>query len=68
VASVESAPVVFCFSCNAQMAWTKTRLTIDGWSGPKPAVDDKVLPVTVYLCPRCGRIEFQADVTKKEAP
>jgi hypothetical protein len=54
--------VSFCFSCNTEMAWTKTQLTIDGWNGPKPTqATDNVLPVTICLCPKCGKIEFKAD-------
>ncbi len=65
----ENLPVSFCFSCNTEMAWAKTRFNIEGWNGPKPAqATDKVLPVTVYLCPKCGKIEFHADQTRSEAP
>lgn len=64
---VESVPVSFCFSCNTEMAWTKTLFTVEGWNGPNPAqANGKVLPVTVYLCPKCGKIEFKAD-TNSEA-
>jgi len=69
---------VFCFSCNTEMAWAKTQFTVDNWCGNKPslaaknntaydAVDvvDKVLPVTVLVCPKCGKIEFKADLTQK---
>ncbi|MGD6933500.1 MAG: hypothetical protein ACQCN5_04765 [Candidatus Bathyarchaeia archaeon] len=62
----ETVPVAFCFSCNVEMAWAKTSFNIDGWRGPKPALPGKVLPVTVYLCPKCGKIEFRADITQNE--
>jgi hypothetical protein len=65
---VENVPVTFCFSCNTEMAWAKTKFTIDGWNGPKPEqTPDKVLPLTVYLCPKCGKIEFHADQKQNEA-
>lgn len=64
---IESIPVTFCFSCNTEMAWAKTKFTIDGWNGPKPEqAPDMVLPVTVYLCPKCGKIEFHADQKQNE--
>lgn len=67
--TAESVPVSFCFTCNAEMVWTKTRLTIEGWNGPKPAwVSEKNLPVTIYLCPKCGKIEFKADQNQTEVP
>lgn len=63
----ESVPVSFCFSCNTKMVWTKTRFAIECWNGPKPAgVSEKNLPVIIYLCPKCGKIEFTAD--QSEAP
>jgi hypothetical protein len=62
VQPIENVPVTFCFSCNTEMAWTKTRFAIEGWNGPKPLqVNDNVLPVTIYLCPKCGKIEFHAN-------
>jgi hypothetical protein len=64
----ENVPVSFCFSCNVEMAWTKTQLNIDSWHGPKPALaSEKMLPITVYVCPKCGKTEFKADITKSEA-
>jgi hypothetical protein len=63
----ESTPVVFCFFCNVEMAWTKTQFTIDNWRGPSlnMLVCGKVLPVTVLLCPKCGKIEFKVDIVTK---
>jgi hypothetical protein len=64
----ESVPVAFCFSCNVEMAWTKTQFAIDKWSGPSlnTLVCDKVLPVIVLLCPKCGKIEFKVDMITRE--
>jgi predicted RNA-binding Zn-ribbon protein involved in translation (DUF1610 family) len=62
-------PVAFCFSCNTEMAWAKTQFTVDNWKGNTASIltGDKVLPVTVFLCPQCGKIEFKAtDVIRKE--
>ncbi|MCL1965594.1 MAG: hypothetical protein FWF66_07280 [Candidatus Bathyarchaeota archaeon] len=65
---LENVPVAFCFACNIDMAWTKTRFIIDHWRGSSSnmLVCDKALPVTVLLCPKCGKLEFNADVTNKE--
>ena len=65
---VESVPITFCYSCNIDMAWTKTQFTIDNWNGPTSNMlpHDKVLPVTVLLCPKCGKIEFKADIIRND--
>jgi hypothetical protein len=65
----QSSPVAFCALCNVEMGQTKTQFKIDGWTGPHPklsgdASGDDFLPVTVYLCPQCGKIEFKANVEK----
>jgi len=67
-AQFENVPVSFCFSCNVEMAWAKTQLNIDHWRGPKPALaSEKALPITVYVCPKCGKIELKSDINKSEA-
>jgi len=51
------------------MSQTRTKFRINGWEGlhPKLTGDDlgergeELLPVIVYLCPKCGKIEFRAD-------
>ncbi|MCL2173518.1 MAG: hypothetical protein FWB84_07795 [Candidatus Bathyarchaeota archaeon] len=64
---LESIPVAFCFSCNVEMAWAKTQFAVEHWSGNKPSlIGDKLLPVTVLLCSKCGKIEFKANLAKKE--
>ncbi len=51
-----------CPSCNVEMSEANTILRVDDWRGPKPAMTSAdLLPVLVYLCPRCGKIEFKAD-------
>jgi hypothetical protein len=60
----ENAPVTCCSLCNVEMSQTRTKFAINGWEGlrPKLAGDDLgELPVIVYLCPQCGRVEFRAD-------
>ena len=65
VSQFESVPVAFCFFCNVEMAYARTQFTIDNWKGAAHTmlVCDKVLPVTVLLCPKCGKIEFKARCT-----
>ena len=66
---IKNASVTYCSSCNVEMSQTRTKFRIDGWEGThqKPADDDseklgeEVLPVIVYLCPKCGKIDFRAD-------
>jgi predicted RNA-binding Zn-ribbon protein involved in translation (DUF1610 family) len=64
----ENSPVTFCSSCNVEMSQTMTKFTIDGWEKSGHNLGDnssrlgtKVLPVIVYLCPKCGKIDFRAD-------
>ncbi len=64
----KNAPAT-CSLCNVEMSQTRTKFRIDGWEGSsqKPADDDsgklgkEVFPVIVYLCPKCGKIDFRAD-------
>jgi hypothetical protein len=67
----ECISVSFCVLCNVEMAWAKTQFTVDNWKGDTSLLlNDKALPVTVLLCPRCGKIEFKAavvDAMRKEA-
>ena len=69
VNKMENASVTFCSLCNVEMSHTKTKLKIDGWeeSNQNPSYYDstrfetEVLPVIVYLCPKCGKIDFRVD-------
>ncbi|MDR2203280.1 MAG: hypothetical protein LBE76_03065 [Nitrososphaerota archaeon] len=64
---LEHVPVVFCFSCNVAMAWAKTQFIVDNWCGNTfPLISGKTLPVTVLLCPKCGKIEFKSAFVCKE--
>jgi predicted RNA-binding Zn-ribbon protein involved in translation (DUF1610 family) len=64
----ENSPVTCCSSCNVEMSQTRTKFTIDGWEKSGHNLDDdssrlgaEVLPVMVFLCPKCGKIDFRAD-------
>lgn len=64
----KNATVTCCSLCNVEMSQTRTQFRINGWevSNQKLANDysrkpDELLPVIVYLCPKCGKIEFMAD-------
>lgn len=65
VAQPGKAPVVCCSLCNVEMSQAKTKFRIDGWEGPQPNENSgacvEELPVWIYLCPSCGKIEFKAD-------
>lgn len=64
----KNGAVVCCSICNVKMSRTRTKFWIDCWADSQiKLVDDdsgkvieEILAVTVYLCPRCGRIEFRA--------
>ena len=64
----ENTVVPCCSLCNVEMSKTRTEFRIDGWEElyQKPADDDseklgkEVLPVIVYLCPKCGKIDLKA--------
>ena len=68
VDNTKNAPVTCCSLCNVKMSQTKTKFRITGWEGSdqKLADDDsgklgdELLPAIIYLCPKCGRIEFSA--------
>jgi predicted RNA-binding Zn-ribbon protein involved in translation (DUF1610 family) len=65
----ENTLINYCSSCNVKMSQTRTEFRIDGWEGTKQkSVDndstrlgEETLPVIVYLCPKCGKIDFKAD-------
>jgi len=58
----------WCSSCNIEMSQTRTKFRIEGWKGlqQKPSgensgkLGEEVLPVIVYLCPKCGKIDLKA--------
>lgn len=47
----------FCTTCNVEMIAKKEKIAIDGKDGAKTT---EGLPVTIYECPYCGRIDFRA--------
>ncbi len=66
----ENAPVFFCSECNVEMSLARTKFRISGWEkglplkpaeGDSGKLGDEILPVIVYLCPKCGKMEFRAD-------
>jgi hypothetical protein len=69
VNKTEDASVSFCSLCNVEMSQAKTQFKINGWEESNQNLDDdnsgrfeaEVLPVIVYLCPKCGKIDFRAD-------
>ncbi len=69
VGMTKNPPTITCASCKATMREGKTKLRISGWedSGQKlsgrelEASEKEWFPVTVYLCPQCGKIEFVAE-------
>ncbi len=59
VNEIENASLTFCTSCNVEMSQGKTKFKID--SDGSTRFGAEVLPVIVYLCPKCGKIDFRAD-------
>jgi hypothetical protein len=65
----ENTPSTYCSSCNVKMSQTRTKFRIYGWEGTKQKSADndsarlveEILPLIVYLCPKCGKIDFKAD-------
>ena len=65
----ENTLINWCSSCNVKMSKTRTNFRINGWEGIKQKFADndsarlgeEILPVIVYLCPKCGKIDLKAD-------
>lgn len=59
----EANLVTYCSLCNIEMSQGKTIFNIENWKGPNPKSnsDPNLLPVTIYLCPKCGKIEFKLE-------
>ncbi len=66
---ITNSPVSFCSACNIEMVQTRTKLKIDGWQEAKQEspeensrlIGEDELPVIVYLCPKCGKLDFRAE-------
>jgi predicted RNA-binding Zn-ribbon protein involved in translation (DUF1610 family) len=60
-------PTTYCTACNVEMSPKKAKLTLDnGQTSSKQFGDytpqaEETLPVIVFLCPLCGKIEFKAN-------
>lgn len=65
--STKNFPAVYCTSCNVEMSPKNAKLKLEdsetehpkqlGDYTPRP---EEVMPVIIYLCPLCGRIEFRS--------
>ncbi len=59
VSKTEKVPAVNCSSCNLEMSQAKTKIRLDGDELDK--LGEESLPVIVYLCTKCGKMEFVAE-------
>jgi len=70
----KNSTVAFCTLCNMEMSQARTKFRIDGWEGPNQKLSDddtkklgeEVLSAIVFLCPKCGKIEFRSDGKRGE--
>jgi hypothetical protein len=64
IAQTKKVPTVCCSLCTIEMSQGKTKFKIDEWEGQQPNTHlgefGEDLPVTIHLCPKCGKIEFKA--------
>jgi hypothetical protein len=67
------AQIVCCSVCNVEMTQKKTSFKIDGLEEPNKTADEagkldgELLPVIIYLCPKCGKIDFKANEKLEKA-
>lgn len=76
VADEQQTKIMRCPQCDKKMVYNQVNLRIGGWSGvlkglhPAMAVmgelDEELLPVLLYVCPKCGKLEFRAQEKAKE--
>jgi hypothetical protein len=60
--------IIKCPLCETKMLCTEAKLRIGGWSGIMQflpfgnlgELDEEVLPVKLYVCPKCGKLELMA--------
>ncbi len=62
----KNSTVAFCTLCNMEMSQARTKIRIDGWKEPihdedTKKIGEEVLPAIVFLCPKCGKIEFRSE-------
>jgi hypothetical protein len=59
----ENSPAICCSLCNIEMSKARTKIRIDGLEGSnqKSTESNMELAAIVYLCPKCGKIDFRAD-------
>ncbi len=63
-----------CPLCETRMLSTKASLRIGGWTGLMKLVPfgglgelgEEVLPVTLHVCPKCGKLELMAQEKTKQ--
>jgi hypothetical protein len=65
--TTKNVPVAYCTSCNVEMSPKHAKLRIDSAEdsplkqfGEYIQQTEDNLPVIIYLCPLCGRIEFRS--------
>ncbi len=70
---IRNDPAVWCSSCNVEMSQTRTKFKIEGLEESRQKATgensgklaEEVLPVIIYLCPKCGKIDLKADEKNK---
>jgi hypothetical protein len=68
--------VLKCALCDSKMLHTKMNLRAEGWGGITQALPlgmseigettEELLPVIIYVCPKCGKLEFMAEEKTKQ--
>jgi hypothetical protein len=66
--------VLKCPLCNSKMIHSEIKLRIGGWSGIMQALPlgslgelgEELLPVVLYVCPKCGKLELVAQEKTKQ--
>ena len=76
IGSFENKPVrvLRCPLCDSKMLNTKANLRVGGWTGLMQLVPfgslgelgEELLPVTLHVCPKCGKLEFMAQEKTKQ--
>jgi hypothetical protein len=76
VTDEKQSKILRCSSCDQKMVFNQVNLRVGGWSGAlkglHPAIDalgeldEELLPVILYICTKCGKLEFRAQEKAKE--